>query len=290
MDMRKAAVIFLAALVLTLGCASRTGPPLLAYTAAKGGAQEVYLYDTGSGEQRQLTFTRGLKESPAFSADGKWVLYACDSDGDWEIYRVPAEGGEVEQLTENLTPDRFPAPGILDESVVFMAVDAVGPALRHLDEPGDPTTILTLSPDLESQPDELVLDRAGSFAALVYSGDIHLLNLRSNLFRRVVENPADDTDPTFTADSRALVFSSDRGGDYDLYVVDLESGEPVRLTDNAGNERHPVMDADNQTVYFYAEIGGRSGVYRRSETPVGAPPPVLVLDVEGELTGLALWP
>jgi TolB protein len=290
MKMRIAAVLILAALVLTLGCASRVGTPLLAYTAAKGGAEEVYLYDTDSGDTRQLTFTRGLKGAPAFSADGKWVLYACDSDGDWEIYRVPAAGGEVEQLTKNLTPDRFPSAGALGESVVFVATDDTGPALRHLDEPGDPTTLNVISPDLRSEPDGLVLDRTGGFVALVYAGDIQFLNLRSNLFRFLVENPADDTDPAFSADSRALVFASDRGGDYDLYVVDLEAGEPVRLTDNAGNERHPVVDADNQTVYFYGEIGGRRGVYRRAETPVGAPPPVLVLDVEGELTGLALWP
>jgi len=290
MKMRIAAACILAALVLTLGCASRVGPPLLAYTAAKGGAQEVYLYDAETGETRQLTFTRGLKGAPAFSADGKWVLYACDSDGDWEIYRVPAAGGEVEQLTKNLTPDRFPAAGALDESVVFVADDDTGPALRHLDEPGDPTTLNTLCPDLRDEPDGLVFDRTGGLVALVYAGDIHFLNLRSNLFRRLVGSPADDTDPAFCADSRALVFASDRAGDYDLYVVDLEAGEPVRLTDDAGNERHPVVDADNQTVYFYAEIGGRSGVYRRAQTPVGAPPPVLVLGVEGELTGLALWP
>ncbi len=290
MKMRIAAACILAALALTVGCASRVGPPRLAYTTAKGGAEEVYLYDLESGETRQLTFTRGLKGAPAFSADGRWVLYACDSDGDWEIYRVPAEGGEVEQLTKNLTPDRFPAPGIQDESVVFMAVDAVGPALRHLDEPGDPSTLFTISQDLESEPDGLVLDHTGGLAALVYSGDIHLLDLRSTRFRRLVEGPADDVDPAFSADSRALVFASDRGGDYDLYVVDLELGEPVRLTDDAGNERHPVVDADNQTVYFYGEIGGRPGVYRHAETPVGAPPPVLVLDLEGELTGLALWP
>ncbi|HUT97752.1 MAG TPA: hypothetical protein VM054_01595 [bacterium] len=291
MKMRKTAAAFiLATLVLTAGCASRGGTPLLAYTAAKGGADEVYLYDLESGEERQLTFTRGLKGAPAFSADGRWVLYACDADGDWEIYRVPAEGGDTEQLTKNFTPDRFPTRGILDESVVFVASDDTGPALRHLDSPGDPTTLNTLSPDLESEPDGLVLDRTGGLAALVYAGDIHFLNLRSNRFRRLVEGPYDDVDPAFSADSRALVFASDRGGDYDLYVVDLESGEPVRLTDDAGNERHPVVDADNQTIYFYGEIGGRPGVYRRAETPVGAPPPVLILDVEGELTGLALWP
>jgi tricorn protease len=290
MKMRIAAVCILAALVITTGCASRGGPPLVAYTASKGGAEEVYLYDLESGEERQLTFTRGLKGAPAFSADGKWVLFAGDADGDWEIYRVPAEGGEVEQLTRNLTPDRFPAAGALDESVVYVACDHTGPALRHLDEPGDPTTLNTLSPDLEREPDGLFFDRRGSLAALVYAGDIHVLDLRSNLFRRLVEGPGDDVDPAFTADSNALVFASDRAGDYDLYVVDLESGEPVRLTDNAGNERFPVVDADNQTLFFYAEIGGRPGVYRRTQTPTGAPPPVLVLELDAEPVGLALWP
>jgi Tol biopolymer transport system component len=291
MTMRIAAAGILAALMMiTTGCASRVEPPLLAYVARTGGAQEVYLYDTETGQTRQLTFTRGLKGAPAFSADGNWVLYACDVDGDWEIYRVPAEGGDTKQLTRNLTPDLFPAPGIRDESVVFLAVDDTGPVLRHLDDPDEPGSVTSLHPDLDPAPDGLVLDRTGGLAACVYSGDIRLADLRSTFFRHLVEDPADDADPAFSADSRALVFASDREGSYDLYVVDLERGEPVRLTSDAGDERHPVTDADNQTVYFYGEIGGRRGVYRRAQTPAGTPPPELVFVVEGELTGLALWP
>ncbi|MCK4594725.1 PD40 domain-containing protein, partial [bacterium] len=190
----------------------------------------------------------------------------------------------------NLTADLFPAPGIRDFSVVFLAVDDEGPALRHLDDPDDPGSITTLSPDFETRPDGLVLDPTGGLAACVFDGDIRLVNLRSNLSRPLVVGLGVDTDPAWTADSRALVFADDRGEGYDLYVVDLQTGEPVRLTVEPGDERHPAVDQDNQTVYFFGDISGRPGVYRRVETPAGAPTLEFVFGVEGELTHLALWP
>ncbi|HDR06047.1 MAG TPA: hypothetical protein ENN88_00260 [Candidatus Coatesbacteria bacterium] len=284
MKMRKAAALLFAAFFIATGCATRSGTTRLAYTASVGGAQEVYLYNAETGEERQLTFTRGQKESPAFSADGKWVFFSGDADGEWEIYRVPAEGGEVERLTQNLTPDRFPACGILDASVAFLAFDYLGPALAHLDEPGNPDTLMRLGPVFPHTPDGLVLDRTGGLAAYVHSGDIGLLSLRSNLFRPVVASPAHNTDPAFTADSRALVFSSDAGGSYDLYLAALDGGETVRLTRETGDARYPATDQDNRTIYFYL---APEGIYRRVETP---PSLELLFRPAGELTGLALWP
>ncbi len=289
MKRKTTAAILLATLALLGGCASR-GDPSLAFTARTGGAEEIYLYDLETGELRQLTFNRGLKDSPVFSADGRWVMYASDLDGDWEIFRVPAEGGDVEQLTFNLTADLFPAPGIRDSSVVFLAVDDTGPVLRHLDDPGDPGSITTLQPDFETRPDGLVFDRTGGLLACVFDGDIWMANLRSHLFRPLVEGLGADNDPAWTADSRALVFAGDRGEGYDLYVVDLETGEPDRLTVEPGDERHPAVDSDNQTVYFFGDISGRPGVYRRVETPAGRPTLEFVFGFEDELTDLILWP
>ena len=282
-----AAVVVLSALIA--GCAS-LGAPRLALTARMGGAEEVYLYDLETGELRQLTFTRGLKSSPAFSADGRWVMYACDIDGDWEIFRVPVEGGEVEQLTRNLTADLFPTSGIQDESVVFLAVDDTGPVIRHLDEPGSPLTITTLQPELKTVPDGLAFDRTGGLLAYTYDGNIWMVDLRSRRSRPLVEDLGVNSDPAWTADSNALVFAGDRGEGYDLYVVDLDTERPVRLTDEPGNERHPAVDVDNQTIYFFGELDGRPGVYRRVGTSTGALSPELVLGIDGELTGLVLWP
>ena len=78
------------------------GRRLLVLDAPRPGAEPRVLVDAGKG-------TLG---SPAVSYDGKSVLFsmAPEGDGFYHLYRVPAAGGEVEQLTHGPFQDYDPEP------------------------------------------------------------------------------------------------------------------------------------------------------------------------------------
>lgn len=61
--------------------------------------------------------------------------------------------------------------------------------------------------------------------------DIHLVGLDGAGLVTLAADPADDRDPTWTADGKRVVFSSNRGGGrYDLYVVEVDPpGAPTAL-------------------------------------------------------------
>ena len=48
--------------------------------------------------------------------------------------------------------------------------------------------------------------------------------------RRVTNNRAIDTEPSWTPDGKSLIFSSERGGRPQIYQVELSSGKTKRLT------------------------------------------------------------
>src|SRR6478735_7696711 len=56
--------------------------------------QESHLWMTDSrgGEPRQLTFSEKGESSPAFSRDGKWIVFASSRDGDPNLYILPVAG------------------------------------------------------------------------------------------------------------------------------------------------------------------------------------------------------
>src|SRR5437660_8396163 len=53
----------------------------------------------------QLTQSDDRQFNPAWSADGTWIVYQQDKGGNelWDLYAVPAEGGEIVNLTN--TPE-----------------------------------------------------------------------------------------------------------------------------------------------------------------------------------------
>ena len=78
--------------------------------------QEIVLYvakTDGSDEKPLLSVAGGMDYNPAYSADGKWVVFTSERNGSADLYRVKADGSGLERLTEDparpaLTP-RFSA-------------------------------------------------------------------------------------------------------------------------------------------------------------------------------------
>lgn len=76
--------------------------------------------------------------------------------------------------------------------------------------------------------------------------------------KRVTWGTAWDREPAWTPDGRALVFSSDRSGTFDIWRVALEDdGSPgalQRLTSSAESESEPVVGADGSIAFVRGEV------------------------------------
>lgn len=64
---------------------------------------------------------------------------------------------------------------------------------------------------------------------------------------------SDDKDPAVSPDGRFLAFSSERGGDFEIYVVDLKLGtraKPRRVTTNTSADTNPTWSADGKRLAY----------------------------------------
>ena len=69
---------------------------------------------------------------------------------------------------------------------------------------------------------------------------------------RITSGPAWDRAPAWTPDGRSLVFSSDRGGSFDLWQVEMvggRPGEPRRLTTSPTIEGEPAVAPDGSIIF-----------------------------------------
>lgn len=68
--------------------------------------------------------------------------------------------------------------------------------------------------------------------------------------RRITQDAAVDTQPTWTPDGRWIVFSSDRDGLLNLYAWNRQNESIVRVTDLIGAATDPVVTPDGRAVVF----------------------------------------
>ncbi len=285
--MKRLLVLFFGLLlgsILLTSCAQKVSPRI-SWIEARGGGDEVYLHDLDSGETSQLTFSRGCKLDPAFSRDGEAVLFASDSDGDFEIYRVSLDNDEVEKLTANLVNDRFPAAGMREAAVIYLTWNGTNHVLQMADW-------VDTGLDLTEEPATASLDRRG--ARLLYQPEgeqtLWVYDLSTHRRQRIYHSEKTLSDAAWSYDGESVIFSLGSSDWADLYLVDIESGIATRLTNEAGVERFPRSREDNEGVYFHGTIGGVSGLYLRS-TDEGRPPRLeLIVETEGEVKGMTIYP
>ncbi|MEP7382508.1 MAG: gamma-glutamyltransferase [Gemmatimonadota bacterium] len=71
-------------------------------------------------------------------------------------------------------------------------------------------------------------------------------------WRRITSGPSWDREPAWSADGRAIVFTSDRAGALDLWRVTLSAdgaSEPERITTDAADEMEPSVGTDGSIVF-----------------------------------------
>ena len=78
-----------------------------------------------------------------------------------------------------------------------------------------------------------VISPDGTTIAFTYKGDIYTVPVAGGRAMQITTNPAYDTAPVWSPDSKRIAFASDRMGSLDVYIVAKDGGEPRRLTREA---------------------------------------------------------
>ncbi len=90
----------------------------------------------------------------------------------------------------------------------------------------------------------------GKLVAFSYKGDIWTVETIGGTAHAVTSHPAHDIMPVFSPDGRALAFSSNRHGSYDVYVVPVQGGRPRRLTVDSATEMVCGWSPDGKNILF----------------------------------------
>lgn len=90
------------------------------------------------------------------------------------------------------------------------------------------------------------------------SGDIYIQNADGTIRRRLITETAESTEkhPSLSYAGEYLVYSSDKGGDDEIWIMDIWNKRTVQLTDNTSSDDYPSFSPCGKKIVFASNRTG----------------------------------
>jgi Tol biopolymer transport system component len=102
-----------------------------------------------------------------------------------------------------------------------------------------------------------------STPTLADEGKFEIYTMRGNgsEARRLTDNAAFDSGPTFSPDGTRIAFVSHRDGNYEIYLMNADGTDKQRLTHNPAQDRQPAFSPDGKRIAFASDRTGNFEIY-----------------------------
>ncbi len=212
-----------------------------------GMAQDIYLHDFRTGEDRRLTDFPGTDRLPMWIGDR--IYFSSDRDGTLNIYALDPATGSSEQITHHTEYD-VRRPSADGGRIVYeLGGDLwlLDPASGHsaripIEVRSDAPEARPYLKDVHEFVTGAAVSPGGQRVLVVARGEVFSVPAEHGATRDLSQDcGARDQDAVWSPDGGQVAFISDRDGEYQIYVVDPRGREqPRRLTDFHDGYRHTL--------------------------------------------------
>ena len=223
-----------------------------------------------AGEPKRLTFDNEQNGHPAWTPDGRDVIFSsARGGGTLGLWRISAAGGSEPQRLSSIGEDAiFPAISrqgkrmvytkySLDSNIWSIEINRPGGAQNLPSVPLVASTRQDVMPEFSPDGRKVAFssDRSGYFQIWVCNADgsnaIQLTSLKGTSFH-----------PAWSPDGQRIAFSSNSGGRDNIYVMNADGGKPALVTTGSVGGNWPTFSHDGKWIYFGSDTNGRSEIWR----------------------------
>lgn len=238
----------------------------IAFVSFRDGNPEIYSMNPDGSEVTRLTNAAGhpdipfsgLDFWPAFSPDGKKIIFSSDRDGNLELYTMNPDGSAQTRLTDSPTGELDPVFSPDGSRIAFVGDRDGNYEIYTMNADGSGLTNLTATARDDTEP---AWSPDGSRIVFQSNRDgndeIYIMNANGSGQTRLTNNPAGEWHPAFSPDGRKIAFDNFHEQPSEIYTMNVDGSGLTQLTNAPGGDGLAAFSPDGTKIAFT----GREDIY-----------------------------
>jgi Tol biopolymer transport system component/C-terminal processing protease CtpA/Prc len=190
-------------------------------------ARDLWVYDLAAAAHKKLTSFAGEDRSPVLADNDKTIYYLSEAGGSFNVYKMNADGSGNTAVTNFKThPVRFLSAA--NNGTLCFGYD--GHLYTHAGGKSNKLSIV-INADARSSNERNVpvganvsnikVSPNGKEVAFIFRGDVFVSNADGNGTKQVTKTPEQESELSWHADGRMLMYSSERNGKWTIYKSEI---------------------------------------------------------------------
>lgn len=213
-------------------------------------ARDIWLYNSKTGEHRQLTSFAGEDRNPVWADGDKTIYYLSEASGSFNVHRFSLDnpGGATAVTTFKKHPVRFLTAA--HNGTIAFSYDG---SIYTKAPTGEPQKLsINIQSEGKSNNERIVNVTGGvrdldvspnsKEVAFVYRGEVFVSSVDGGTTKRITNTPGQEIGVSFSPDGKSLLYASERNGTWNIYQTSMTRKEEPYFFASTLLKETPVIE------------------------------------------------